>query len=116
MSVLTKIEWLVLNETLDDAENLEQIYRALVLESAASSYASPEPAANFSVAVSPILLADIADAICSLVQRKLLIVRSDPALPSSSNDLSYVWRGWFEASPEARVLYSDGLDTYDESG
>ncbi len=107
MSTLTQIEWLVLNETLDDAENLEQIYRALAFEFALTPTPAPDSAAAYwRESDAPIRLADIADAIHSLVERKLLIVRHDPADSSAMNDLSYVWRSWFEAGPEARALCS----------
>ena len=105
MTALTRIESLALNETLDDAENLEEIYRSLALQPVSSSCASSGGPMVFSESESHVSLAELADAIRSLVDRKLLIVRHDPAQSPANNDLSYVWRCWFEASPEARELY-----------
>jgi hypothetical protein len=105
MRTLTTIEWLVLNETLDDAESLEQIYRALAFELSESPSQSHAPDAYYwRESKSPILLAEIADAIRSLVEKKLLVVCQDPAEVPPPEDLSYVWRSWFQASSEGRAL------------
>jgi hypothetical protein len=105
MKTLTTIERLVLNETLDDAESLEQIYRALAFELSEGDSQSHAPNAYYwRESRLPILLADIADAINSLVAKKLLIVCQDPADTSPPEDLSYIWRSWFQASSEGRIL------------
>ena len=114
MKTLTTIEWLVLNETLDDAESLEQIYRALAFELSEDHSQSHAPNAHYwRESRLPILLADIADAIKSLVAKRLLIVCQDPAETSSPEDLSYVWRSWFQASSEGRALYGSGESNID---
>ena len=106
MRSLTKIEWLILNETQDDSENLEQLYRALALEFSPTHYQSNAPDAYYwRESDPPILLADIADAVRSLVEKGLLMVRHHPADDSATNDLSYVWRSWFQASPEGRGMF-----------
>ena len=106
MRSLTKIEWLILNETQDDSENLEQLYRALAFEFSPIHYQANAPDAYYwRESAPPILLADIADAVRSLVEKGLLIVRHHPADDSAMNDLSYVWRSWFQASPEGRGMF-----------
>jgi hypothetical protein len=107
MTELTHVECLVINETLDDAENLEQIYRSLVVrpssrpcEDSPNGMASADGEGSSSI----ITLADLAEAVQSLVEQRLLVVRHDPARPPP-DDLSYVWRCWFEAGSEARELH-----------
>jgi hypothetical protein len=103
MTELIQIEALVINECLDDAENLEQIYRTLVLQS------EPTPCGNEPGRTElgrHITLAELADTVRSLVERRLLIVRHDPAeLPA--DDLNYIWHCWFEAGPGAHQLHPE---------
>jgi len=107
MSSLTQIEWLILNETKDDSENLEQLYRALAFEFSPIHYQSNVPDAYYwRESDPPILLADIADAVRSLVEKGLLSVRHAPSDAPATNDVSYVWRSWFQASPEGRAWCS----------
>lgn len=105
MTDLSHVESLVVNETLDDAENLEQIYRSLMPQAAPPSHPeSPGGKHTYSETASQVTLAELADAIRSLVERGLLIVHHDPAEPPA-NDLSYVWRCWFEAGAAAREIH-----------
>ncbi|MGH7134662.1 MAG: hypothetical protein ACREHD_02920, partial [Pirellulales bacterium] len=79
MADLTQVESLVINETLDDAENLEEIYRSLVPQSLSASCAAPPGgAATFPETGPQITLAELAEAIRSLVERGLLLVHHDP--------------------------------------
>jgi hypothetical protein len=106
MRQVTAAEWLVLNATADDAENLERIYRCIAFES------SPDPdhpgdadAYCWRESRPSIPLGEIADTIRSLVARGLLTARWDPAEPSHPDDLSYVWKAWFEMSEAGRSLW-----------
>jgi hypothetical protein len=97
---LTQLEWEILNAAADDVENLEQIYLSVRFEfvgdGAIHVWRERETAVS---------LAELADAVRSLVERKLLLVRQDPAEPLSAGDLSYVWRSWFEPTPRGRDLW-----------
>jgi hypothetical protein len=107
MEPISSTEWLVLNATADDAENLEQIYRSIALEFSPAHYHPTDPKAYYwREARPPVLLSEIADAILSLVARGLLNPRWDPADQSRRDDLSYVWRAWFELSPEGRSAWA----------
>jgi hypothetical protein len=107
MRQITSTEWLVLNATADDVENLEQIYRSLAFESSEDPDHPSDPHAySWREARPTILLSEIADAIQSLVARGLLVPRRDPAETSNPDDLSYVWRAWFEMSEAGRSLWA----------
>ena len=102
--MLTETQWLVLNATADDFEDLEQIYRSINLE-----FCPQEDAVSTSVcwsdAKNRVPLADIADCIRSLFGQGLLTARmADTGGPPDTNDPSYVWRAWFQMTPEARAL------------
>ena len=43
MSGLTKTQWLILNATADDFEDLEQIYRSICLDFSADRYDRSDP-------------------------------------------------------------------------
>jgi hypothetical protein len=106
MKQVTHTEWLVLNATADDAENLEQIYRCLAFECSVDPDHPGDPdACCWREARRPIGLSEIADAIRSLVAGGLLIPRRDPAEPSHPDDLSYIWKAWFEMSEAGRSLW-----------
>jgi hypothetical protein len=106
MRPVTTTEWLVLNATADDAENLETIYRCLAFECSIDADHPDGPrACSWREARPSILLSEIADAIHSLVARGHLIARWDPAEPSHTDDLSYVWKAWFEMSESGRSLW-----------
>ncbi len=104
MTVLTKTQWLVLNATADDFEDLERIYRSLNLEFCAQESA----AANSSYwrdANDKVPLAEIAECIRSLVTQGLLTVKmTEGGGPPSTHDLSYLWNGWFQMTTEGRAL------------
>jgi hypothetical protein len=103
MTQITHTEWLVLNATADDAEDLERIYRCIAFE-CSQDPAHPDDLDHWCWRETrpTISLGEIADAIRSLVASGLLVVRSDPAEPSQPNDLSYVWKAWFEMSEAGR--------------
>jgi hypothetical protein len=106
MRQVNSIEWLVLNATADDAENLEQIYRCLAFECSHDRDRPGDPDAwIWREARPPILLSEIADTIRDLVARGLLIARWDPAEVSRPDDLSYVWKAWFEMTEAGRALW-----------
>src|SRR5947209_6653435 len=92
MSSLSKAEWLVLNATADDYENLEEIYRATNWE--VVSEAPNGISACWREASAPVPLADLADAVRSLVERGFLTVKLDPGESAGARDLQecYVWR------------------------
>lgn len=102
MAVLTKTQWLVLNSTADDFEDLEQIYRSINLE-----FCPQESGASlhWRDAKDRVSLADIADCIRDLVDQGLLTARMvDTGSPPDRHDLTYVWKAWFQMTPEARAL------------
>jgi hypothetical protein len=106
MRQLSSTEWLVLNAAADDAENLEQIYRCLAFEYAPDPLHPDDVDAHCWREARPsVPLAEIAEAIRSLVARGLLTARWDPAEPSHPDDLSYVWKAWFEMSEAGRFLW-----------
>lgn len=99
MSCLTPLEWSVLNATADDAENLEQIYKVIAFEFSAENYSRDDPDAFYwRERTPPVLLADVADAVHSLLNRGLLQARSE------SED-GCLWRSWFEPTAEGRRLW-----------
>jgi hypothetical protein len=107
MKPITSTEWLVLNATADDAENLEQIYRSLAFECAPDPAHSSDPDACWWREAQPrVLLSEIADAIQSLVTRGLLVPLCDPAEESNPDDVSYVWRAWFDMSADGRSIWA----------
>lgn len=102
--MLTKTQWLVLNATSDDFEDFENIYISINMEfctqESSSSYSFCWRDANDRVS-----LAEIAECIRSLVAQGLLTVRmTDGGGPSDMHDLSYIWNGWFQMTPEGRAL------------
>jgi hypothetical protein len=112
MRPITSTEWLVLNATADDAEDLERIYRSIAFECSPDPDHSRGPhACCWRDAQPSISLGEIADAIRSLVTGGLLMVRWDPAEPLPPDDLSYVWKAWFEMSDAGRSVWeaTDGL-------
>lgn len=106
MNDVTTTEWLVLNATADDAEDLERIYRSLAFECVSDRDRTVDiDGHRWREARPSISLEEIADAIRSLVERGLLIARWDPARPAPPDDLSYVWKAWFEMSEAGRTLW-----------
>jgi hypothetical protein len=106
MRQVNSTEWLVLNATADDAENLEHIYRCLAFEQASDTERASHAGSHCWREARPsISLGEVADAIQALVARGLLIARWDPAEPAHPDDLSYVWKAWFEMSEEGRSLW-----------
>lgn len=105
--MLSRTEWLVLNATADDFENLEQIYRSINFEFCSEPQSTFDQTTVYWREVKDgLLLTEISDSIRELVHRGLLLVKP---LESDhqrivSNDLSFVWRGWFQMTPEARML------------
>jgi hypothetical protein len=107
MLVLTKTQWKVLNATADDYEDLEQIYKSICLEFSSDRYDPSDPNSFYwRAAADRVLLAEIADCIRSLVDQRLLTVRMTESggPPSSYSDLSYVWKGWFQMTAQAREM------------
>jgi hypothetical protein len=102
--MLTKTQWLALNATADDFEDLEQIYRSINLELCPQE-SSPTNSCYWRDAKDRVPLAEIADCIRSLVDQGLLTVRmTDGGGPHDSHDLSYLWKGWFQMTPDGRTL------------
>jgi hypothetical protein len=108
MIALTETQWLVLNATSDDAEDLERIFRTICLEFSAEEHARTEPDAFYwREAKDAVPLSEIVDAIRVLVDRGLLAVRlpegERDAFARSPNDPSYLWHGWFGITSKGRV-------------
>jgi hypothetical protein len=94
MDPLSEIEWLILDATADDWENLEQIHRSVT--------------ADYRPATTPPSLEEIADGIRSLVHNGLLTGRwgENGAPVQETEDLSYVWRAWFNMTPRGRAAWA----------
>ena len=87
MDTLNATAWEVLNATADDWENLEHLYGMLHKGAPGLS------------------LSEVADSIHELVQKGLLVTRSESGgVPGAPSDLSYVWRSWFALSPQGKDL------------
>jgi hypothetical protein len=112
MIELTKMQWLILNATADDFENLENIYRSICLEFSAEKFDPTDPKAFYwREAEDAVPLSEIVEAIRVLVDRRLLSVRlpqDNAALPSS--DLSYLWSGWFGITGLGRMALTSELN------
>jgi hypothetical protein len=90
MESLTAIEWDVLNATADDPENLEQIYQSIRRHAA-----------------SPVLLADVADAIRTLLDGGLLVARDEQGRQVDDvSDSMPLWREWFSMSDRGREVWA----------
>ena len=107
MREITSTEWLVLNATADDAENLEQIYRQVCYELLPDAQAKGYPPYLYRPVKEPPLLSEIADRIRLLVEQGLLTaVMDEEGRPwQDPKDLSYVWRAWFEMTPHGRSAW-----------
>lgn len=102
--MLTKTQWLVLNATADDFEDLEQIYRSINLEFRSQEDEVPT-SFYWSDAKDRVPLSEIADCIRILLGQGLLTARmADTGGPPDMNDPSCIWRAWFQMTPEARSL------------
>lgn len=111
MSPVTKTQWLVLNATSDDFENLEQIYRSICLEFSAERYDPSDPQSFYwREGADAVPLSEIVEALRFLVDHHMLSARlpqGDIVAPLS-NELSYLWRAWFGITAAGRVaLTSD---------
>lgn len=100
LNPITKTEVLVLNAASDDYENLEQIYRSLVLEFSPDNYDPLKT--NFfgwrEAADAP-SLSKLADAIKLLTNKGLLAGRTENGMPIAIPfDSSVVWQGWFRTT------------------
>jgi hypothetical protein len=101
---LSKPQWLVLNATADDFEDLEHIYRSINLEFCPEQ-SGPSDSYHWTDAKDRVPLGEIIECIRGLVDQNLIIVRlTELSAPINKNDLSYLWRGWFQMTPAARQL------------
>jgi hypothetical protein len=106
MTALTKTQWLVLNATADDFEDLEHIYRSICLEFSAEKYDPSDPDAFYWREASDVAtLSEIVEALRVLVDRGLVSVRlpQGDTFVRTSHDLSYLWRGWFSITDMGRT-------------
>jgi hypothetical protein len=101
MPPLHPVDWEILNATADDCENLEQIYLSVCFELVE---ARPDMKHSHRRLQPAILLQDVADRVRGLVERGLLrpVMDEEGGPPPSLADLSYVWRAWFEMTPDGR--------------
>jgi len=109
MTRLTKTQWLVLSATADDFEDLERIYRSICLEFSAERYDAADPASFYwREATDAVPLSEIVEALRLLVDNELLSVRfpQGDSIAHPSNDLSYLWRGWFGITEAGKTALS----------
>jgi hypothetical protein len=99
---VTSIELSVLNAAADDFENLEYLFESISLEFSPEEYQANGFYWRTGAMAPP--LSEIADAVESLVKQGLLIVKLEDGRDPPTNELSYVWRGWFVLSPTGRDL------------
>jgi hypothetical protein len=107
MRALNKTQWLILNATADDYEDLEQIYRAICLEFSPERYNPLDPTSFYwREAKDRVPLSEIVDNLRSLANGDLLAVRSaDGSVPAgTTNDVSYLWQSWFRITPKGREI------------
>jgi len=108
MSPVTKTQWLVLNATSDDFEDLEQIYRSICLEFSAERYDPSDPKSFYwREGADAVPLSDIVEALRFLVDHGMLSVRSpqgDIVVAPPTNDLSYLLRSWFGITATGRAV------------
>ena len=107
MNVLTKTQWLILNATADDYEDLEQVYRSIGLEFSSERYDPSDPSSFYwREAKDRVSLSDIVDSLQLLVNKGLLAVKlaDREVSPDTKNDLSYLWRGWFKITPKGKEI------------
>jgi hypothetical protein len=98
MNSLTKTQWLVLNATADDFENLEQIYRSMALEFSAERYSTSDTKAFYwRESADCVPLSEIVEAVRFLVDHHMLSIRLSEGefVSPASDDFSYLWRAWF---------------------
>jgi hypothetical protein len=97
---MDRIGWEILNATADDCENLDQIFRQvcfdLVEPSSGEFLYRPIPAAP--------TLCEIAERIRTLVADGWLeaVMDENGAPLPATNDISYVWRAWFQMTDEGK--------------
>lgn len=106
MESLSELEFLVLNSTCDDDEDLERIY-GLVATDYSAENGSRRPVPNAPA------LSEIADTIRRLVERRLLEGRvDDGSLVRTNDDLSFIWKAWFRPTDTGRKAH----DAYNHRG
>lgn len=97
LNPISKTEMLILNATSDDYENLEQIYRSLVLEFSPENF-DPLNANSYywREASDAPSLADVANAIKGLVDKGLMEGKTRNGDPIETPiEPVWVWEGWF---------------------
>jgi len=105
MASLTTTQQHILNETADDYEDLENLYRSICLEFSSENY-DPSDSQSFywREAADAVRLAELIDGIQFLVDQRMLSVRfADANSAIVSDDLSYLWRGWFKITDVGRA-------------
>lgn len=114
MNRFTKTQWLVLNTTADDFEDLEQIYRSISLEFSAERYDPSDPESFYwREGADAVPFSEIVEALRFLVDQKMLSARlsnGDPVVHPDS-DLSYLWRAWFGITDAGRTALSSSGKT-----
>jgi hypothetical protein len=106
MGLIDKLDWEILNATADDCENLEQIYRQICFEIAETSDGKTCVPEYRPITGAP-LLSELGNHIRTLVEKGwLTVVRDEEGLPLNDlKDLSYVWRAWFDMTPDGRKAW-----------
>ncbi len=106
MSPLTKTQWLVLNATTDDFENLEQIYRSICLDFSAERYAPSNPGSFYwRESADAVPLSEIVEALRFLVDHHMVSARlpEGEVVVPGSNEVSYLWNSWFGITAAGRT-------------
>jgi hypothetical protein len=107
MNTLNRTDWEVLNATADDCEDLEQIFLAICFEYLSPAHEGEPTACCYQFLDGAPSLREIAEAIRALVRAGLLEIVMDEEGRAVSNldDPSYVWRGWFQMTPQGRAIW-----------
>lgn len=112
MAALDRIQRRILNAVADDYENLEQIYRSMCLTLSSHNYRPSDPNAFYwREAEDAVTLSEIIEGIRVLVESGLLSVRlpESGAYTPTSQDVSYLWRGWFTVSEKGRIALAGDM-------
>jgi hypothetical protein len=116
MNPVDKIAWEVLNATADDCENLEQIYRQVCYQVLPNSPSTLETDYLYRTVKDAPFLSEIAERIRTLVEQGFLaVVMDEEGRPwQGSNDYSYVWRCWFQMTPEGTTIWKSMEDLVEQ--
>ena len=108
--MLTSIQLAILNAMADDLENLEQIYKSVCLEFSSEQFDPSNPGSFYwRAATNGWLLSEVADNLVTLFDYGFIECRlhGKPGFLHVPQDLSFVWRGWFQMTVKGRDAFDN---------